>query len=85
MVGYLYRVPSLGVLMKPISNAACFGYAGTGQLHGGSVIVVEAITDADWGRVPANAEEQDLDPNLRWREPHWLHGPEPKIRRFILR
>ncbi|CAE7887654.1 unnamed protein product, partial [Symbiodinium sp. KB8] len=48
VIGYLYRVPSLGVLMKPIADRACFGYVGKGPLHSGGTIVVESITDADW-------------------------------------
>ena len=48
MIGYLKKVPTLGILMKFARGSSCFGFPGKGLLNGDSHLVVESITDADW-------------------------------------
>ena len=49
IVGYLKRVPSVGVVLRPARPEACFGYEGkSSSLGPNSTVVVESITDADW-------------------------------------
>ena len=47
-VGYLVKVPSLGFLIKPIRDGACFGWNGARALETGGTIVIESVTDSDW-------------------------------------
>ncbi|OLQ07454.1 Retrovirus-related Pol polyprotein from transposon TNT 1-94 [Symbiodinium microadriaticum] len=49
VIGYLKKVPMVGIVLKPASPDACFGYGGkSSSLGPGARVVVESITDADW-------------------------------------
>ena len=49
VIGYLKKVPMVGIVLKPASPDACFGYGGKpSSLGPGAKVVVESITDADW-------------------------------------
>ena len=48
-VGYLARVPMLGFLIKPVQDRACLGKPSGVALEPGGVIILESVTDADWG------------------------------------
>ena len=48
-VGYLAKVPVLGFLIKPVQDRACLGKPSGVALEPGGVIILESITDADWG------------------------------------
>ena len=48
VAGYLQKVPSLGFLIKPLQQAACLEYKGSGPLQHGGQVVLESVTDADW-------------------------------------
>ncbi|CAE7252941.1 unnamed protein product, partial [Symbiodinium necroappetens] len=48
-VGYLANVPVLGFLIKPVQDRACLGKPSGVALQPGGVIILESVTDADWG------------------------------------
>ena len=48
VAGYLQKVPSLGFLIKPLQQAACLEYKGSGPLQHGGQVILESVTDADW-------------------------------------
>ena len=49
VAGYLKRVPDLGFLIKPLVPDANLEYSGQGKLVAGSTVVLESVSDADWG------------------------------------
>ena len=49
VAGYLKRVPDLGFLIKPLVPDANLEYGGHGKLVAGSTVVLESVSDADWG------------------------------------
>ena len=48
VLGYLKKVPVLGILMKPARDGSCYGFEGRGTMEDQGELVVESITDADW-------------------------------------
>ena len=48
VVGYLKKYPTIGFLIKAISNKSCVDYGGEGPLEKGDTIYIESVTDADW-------------------------------------
>ena len=49
VIGYLRKVPMVGIVLKLARPEACFGYGGkASNLGPGARVVVESITDADW-------------------------------------
>ena len=48
-VGYLAKVPVLGFFIKPVQDRACLGKPSGVALEPGGVIILESVTDADWG------------------------------------
>ena len=56
-IGYLKRMPVVGILLRPARPDACFGYGGkASNLGPGSRVTVESITD---GQETRGREQQD--------------------------